>query len=559
METSESAQDLRQAPPATAVVNSAIDLFTVLLPMQQPKVQESILEQIATFLASNTLQRNPGRKAAMTVNIAVALFGALKNVTSSPSSTGNLTTPSVLKIIQEILQVCQAESKEIDSNKVNQSFVIHPDPFVRNVAYEAIGRLCSVGGNAFTGSVINTLIDTIVNNRDPNARAGCAVALGCIHRDVGGMAATSHLKTILGILMSLCSDPHPTVHFWAFEGLQKTIDSAGLTFSGYVTHVLGMLAQLYGGETHDDEIAGSQSSNLELELATTNVIVRCIDALVSVMGPDLQEMTKPRELILTLTNLCLLEPDYTVVRESIKCLEHLSMFAGGFVDWNHYIGLIQKTLQSSHWELRDTAINGLYQQMRGDAVRVLKHAGPTLEDDIWLALNNSPNHEGLRNIITNWLSQTAISDLTKWVERIQNIMTKSIERKKPEGKVAAAVVADGDDEEASFAASTNTKDEKPAPGATAAGKQELLKWQVRTFAMTCLGELLDALGPAMKNDPSGQIEEKAIGKISDVIRMAFSASTANVVELRLRGLRIVDQVLKVEPTLLTLISFGLIY
>src|SRR5690606_40854339 len=111
METSETAQDLRQAPPATAVVNSAIALFTVLLPMQQPKVQESILEQIATFLASNTLQRNPGQKAAMTVNIAVALFGTLKNVTSSPSSAGNLTTPSVLKIIQEILQVSSIKTK----------------------------------------------------------------------------------------------------------------------------------------------------------------------------------------------------------------------------------------------------------------------------------------------------------------------------------------------------------------------------------------------------------------------------------------------------------------
>src|SRR5690606_26113112 len=132
----------------------------------------------------------------------------------------------------------------------------------------------------------------------------------------------------------------------------------------------------------------------------------------------------------------------------------------------------------------------------------------------------------------------------------QTIMTKSIERKKPEttksAATAAAAAAAGDDEEASFAASTVTKGEKTAEGAAGAGKQELLKWQVRTFAMTCLGELLDAIGPAIKDDPSGQIEEKAIGKISDVIRMAFSASTASVVELRLRGLKIVDQVLKVS-------------
>src|SRR5256885_2602846 len=49
-------------PPATEVVNSAINLFAISLPLQPPKVQESILEQIATFLAANSLQRDPGRK-----------------------------------------------------------------------------------------------------------------------------------------------------------------------------------------------------------------------------------------------------------------------------------------------------------------------------------------------------------------------------------------------------------------------------------------------------------------------------------------------------------------
>lgn len=93
------------APPATAVVNAAIDLFTLLLPMQQPKVQESILEQLATFLASKSLDRDPGRKAAITINVAVGLLGALKLTMSDIIASANLSTPSVLKIMQEILHV----------------------------------------------------------------------------------------------------------------------------------------------------------------------------------------------------------------------------------------------------------------------------------------------------------------------------------------------------------------------------------------------------------------------------------------------------------------------
>lgn len=76
-----------------------------MLPIQQPKVQESILEQLASFLASKSLDRDPGRKAAITVNVAVAILGALKLAMGGQVSSGSLSTASVLKIMQEILRV----------------------------------------------------------------------------------------------------------------------------------------------------------------------------------------------------------------------------------------------------------------------------------------------------------------------------------------------------------------------------------------------------------------------------------------------------------------------
>ena len=93
-------------PPITTVVNAAIELFALALPMQAPKVQESSVEQVATLLSSQGLQRNPGRKAAMVVNVAVALLHALKvAVRETASPPGNLDA-STEKILQEILQVC---------------------------------------------------------------------------------------------------------------------------------------------------------------------------------------------------------------------------------------------------------------------------------------------------------------------------------------------------------------------------------------------------------------------------------------------------------------------
>jgi hypothetical protein len=48
----------------------------------------------------------------------------------------------------------------------------------------------------------------------------------------------------------------------------------------------------------------------------------------------------------------------------------------------------------------------------------------------------------------------------------------------------------------------------------------------------------------MQKNSEHPVEESLVQKIADIIRMAFSASTSNVVQLRLAGLKIVDQVLK---------------
>jgi hypothetical protein len=93
-------------PHSTGVVNSAIELFSVALSLHAPKVQESSVEQIATFLSSTGLQRNPGRKAAMIVNISVALLHTLKIAVREGGSSAGKLSPTTEKVCQELIQVC---------------------------------------------------------------------------------------------------------------------------------------------------------------------------------------------------------------------------------------------------------------------------------------------------------------------------------------------------------------------------------------------------------------------------------------------------------------------
>ena len=92
-------------PPTTGVVNAAIDLFSVAIALHSPKMQESSVEQIATFLSSPALQRNPGRKAALVVNISVALLHALKVAVKETDFVAGKLNSSTDKILQELIQV----------------------------------------------------------------------------------------------------------------------------------------------------------------------------------------------------------------------------------------------------------------------------------------------------------------------------------------------------------------------------------------------------------------------------------------------------------------------
>lgn len=74
------------------------------------------MEQIATFLSSQSLQRNPGRKAAMIVNIAVALLHALKIAAKDSGSASGRLSPVTEKVLQELLQVRHAESLHLFSS-----------------------------------------------------------------------------------------------------------------------------------------------------------------------------------------------------------------------------------------------------------------------------------------------------------------------------------------------------------------------------------------------------------------------------------------------------------
>ncbi|KAL9609438.1 MAG: hypothetical protein Q9167_005793 [Letrouitia subvulpina] len=518
-------------PPATEVVNSAIALFAMTLPLQSPKIQEGVLEQLATVTSTSALQRNPGRKAAIMVNTAMALLSALKVAVGETSAeSGDLRSVTVEKCLQGLIY----------------GFVTDQDRFIRNLGYQALGRLCSSSGNSFTTNEVNNLINAIVSNRDPNARAGFAMSLGSIHSQIGGMAAGFHLKKIHGVLMSLCSDPHPAVHFCAIRALSQVADSAGLAFSAYVPSTLGLMAQLWSCETHNEEFATLATSNYELEQPTSIMIAHCVDSLINVLGPDLQDMEKARDLMVSVMQQFVSDSLPMVQAEGLRCWEHMHLYDSGHMQLAGYIRLLQQSLESQHACVRENAVDGLYSLVRRDASQIFQFAGDGFEERLWLTLNDFPELDGLRNLIHTWLGQTSLDETPKWVSRLQQVLTKTA-AKQIEQDVQLSAKADAepelqDEEIAGFASGENKSQEsQPIPEAA----QELLRWQVRAFTLQCLSDFVAIVGKDMLLDSESASGNALQQKIADVIRMAFLASTSSVVELRIGGLKLINQILTI--------------
>ena len=375
------------------------------------------------------------------------------------------------------------------------------------------------------------------------------MALGSIHSNVGGMAAGLHLKKIHGVLMSLCSDPHPVVHYCAIDALSQVAESAGLAFSGNVSSTLGLLAQAWFSDAHNAESAVLGTSNAELEVPTPVAVARGIASMINVLGPDLQDSSKARELIVSLMNQFERDTSVLVQADGLRCWEHMYLYDSGHVMLPSYVDHLQKDLHSSNGLTCWIAADGLYNLVRRDARLVFQLAGQSLEEQVWLTLNDRPDLDGIRNLIEAWLGQTSLAETEKWLVRIQQVLTKSATKQAEEATQSGKPVAEPDlqDEEVAGFATVETKGQSEL--AAPEPSQELLRWQVRSFALECLSGLVAVAGKDLGLDPGSIAGHVLQSKVGDVIRMAFHASTSPVVELRVGGLRLINQILTVKREL----------
>ncbi|KAF9419120.1 hypothetical protein BGZ94_009514 [Podila epigama] len=590
-------------PVATGVIDAAIELFSILLPLQSSALQGSLMDDLSKMLKNTTLDKNPGRKMAIQVNAVVSLLGATKYAMSENK-----------RLEQRAFEGPLASSL---SQSILRDSIVHSDPYIRFVACEALGRLTSLLGSITVSNQIKYLMEQVVANRDPDARAGYALALGNVFSHLGGMMAGGHLRSIVEYLTSLSRDPHPIVHKWSLHSLALTVSSAGLMFSPYVSSTLTNVATVYLAESHEPAGAGSiATANIAMqsELSVYHELGRIIYGLIGVLGPELQSSVKVRDLCVSLVEELRNEDDEFVIVQGIRCTQHLIMFAPLLVDMSTLVPFLQARLRrSTGLSLKKAAMTCMYQLVQRDVKSVFQHSMGGLDDQFFKLLDTDPTLMDVKDVVRSWITQTALEQPSQWIEICRKVLSRTAiddgqemsggntANADPQSGAGTNVSTSGsgpsggddfdigeeDDERdifddisnpakssqsshgASGSSSTTAGagSSTPTPSASEVAAPAVVveragkvapalppRWRTRIFALECIRQVIDVVATSGIQDhfnlSVARRKNKNFGadflvlKVADLIKMTVYAASTPIQEIRMEGLLLLRQTIE---------------
>jgi hypothetical protein len=438
-----------------------------------------------------------------------------------------------------------------------ERFLSQKEEILRVAASEALARLVRVANNvSFGNSIIQFLIDRIVENREPYVRAGSCLALGTINSYVGGIASGPHLKNIISILHSLASDSHCLVHTWALHSLCLTIESAGLMFNQHVHSTLTLISQLFMSETHGETAALANVSSFERNTEVLPAYGRILQALVCVLGPELQASPKIRDLLFTMYEQLKSDENPVTISEAIGCVQQFITFGQKLVDVDSLVPFFQRQIILEHHSqtnvLRKAVVHCLYQLTQRNTGSVIAAAKEgRLEEQLFALLDRETDIsicDEIKDILMNLLKYSGINSPSQWLALCQNILSKgSTQDDESHGMRRVSI----EEIEVEPNEVINIEDPKKAEFCL------LPKWKTQIFAIKCIRKLLEIsqkpedfnLKLAQKSfedfKSEGKYLDLLIFKLVELIRVSFGTITSNLYELKLEGLLLLKDILEV--------------
>ncbi|KAK7086919.1 HEAT repeat-containing protein 5B [Halocaridina rubra] len=519
-------------PLGVTVIDASVILFGQMFPLVANKHRLKMLNLFGDMIRAAKSQR----QEAVQMNIFTAVLSALKGLSDNKASFGQ---DDVKKAATTLLL----------------GGLTHPNSTLRCASGEAIGRMAQVVGDPrFVAEMAQNSFDKLKIARDAVSRTGHSLALGCLHRYVGGMGSGQHLSTSISILLALAKDTtSPVVQVWALHALSLIADSGGPMFRTYVEPSLALLLELL----------------LTVPLHTVEVhqcIGKCLQALITTVGPELQgtssSIAMVRWSLLCGCGLVQEHPEPLVQTEAIACLQQMHMFAPRHVNLSSLVPMLVRKLSCNHLLLRRAAVSCLRQLSQREAWEVCEHAlsisqanedsepGLVMTDTglpgLLFGLLDSETDRTLvqhvHHTLTSMLQALATSHLNLWLTLCREVLTSASESNT--GDTAGEVGEGGEDDDEVQIHTGGEPDPHPSIPP---------RWTTRVFAAQCIAKIIQEcennrahfdLALAREMQTTKMKGDYLVLHLSEVVRMGFMGATSDSDDLRLEGLYILHLVIE---------------
>lgn len=519
-----------------AVIDMSVTLFGLIFPRVANKHRIQMFDHFAECIK----HAKSSRQEAVQMNIFGALLCGLKGLNESKSSIG------------------QDDVKKSATSLIIGALV-SANPILRCAAGEASGRIAQVVADSkFTAELAQSSFDKLKSARDVVTRTGHSLALGCLHKYVGGMGSSQHLNTSVSILLALAQDgSSPVVQVWSLYALSLIADSGGPMFRGYVEPTLSLSIKL---------LLTVPQSFVDVH----QCIGRVLSAIITTMGPELQggaaTISTMRSSLLCACAIMQAHHDPLVQAEATGCLQQLHLFAPRHANLSSLVPSLCKTLSSNYLMLRKAAVACLRQLAQREAAEVCEHALTLTREDasgiiitdtglpgvLFAMLDTESDAEMIKNIhdtLNSMLQMLASDNLSQWLALCKSVLTIATDTNmagtEEVGIADNSTTAeeDLDDDVAEFHAEEK---ESTHPAVQP-------RWPTRVFAAECVRKIIttcESANPvhfdliqAKELQMTKSRGDYLILHLSDLIRMAFMAATSDSDPLRLEGLKLLQEVI----------------
>ncbi|XP_021938507.1 HEAT repeat-containing protein 5B isoform X3 [Zootermopsis nevadensis] len=531
-------------PLGVAVIDMSVSLFGQIFPRVANKHRLQMLDHFAECIR----HAKSSRQEAVQMNVFTAVLSGLKGLTEAKTTFG-----------------------QDDVKKSAASLIIgaltSSNPILRCAAGESLGRMAQVVADSrFTAELAQTSFDRLKSARDVASRTGHSLALGCLHRYVGGMGSSQHLITSVSILLALAQDAtSPVVQVWSLHALALIADSGGPMFRGYVEPSLSLALKL---------LLNVPQSYIDVH----QCIGKVLSALITTVGPELQGNTTSicmaRSSFLCACAIMQDHQDPLVQAEATACLQQLHLFAPRHVNLSSLVPTLCRTLSSNHLLLRKAAISCLRQLAQREAKEVCEHAmtlasesrdtniveGLVITDSglpgvLFSMLDTETDSRLIKDIhdtLTSMLQMMAADNLSQWLSLCKDVLTVATESSSV-GDEIVGVIGGGEVEEGEDVEPDDDQAEFHAADDHSTHPAVQPRWPTRVFAAECVRRIIVAcegnksahfdLSLAKEMQLTKSRGDYLVLHLSDLVRMAFMAATSDSDPLRLEGLKTLHEVI----------------